>query len=74
MKFSCKKRLPRMIKYKDYKNIYNQHLKNSVNKNFVNNTEFDNNSFKKRVLTYLSSQVSFKKRAVRDNQMISINK
>ena len=50
-----------MIKYKDYKNFSNEHFKNSLNENLVNNTELNYNSFEEIVLNLLSSQVPFKK-------------
>ena len=39
IKLSCKKRPPRMIKYKDYKKFSNEHFKYSLNKNIENQTK-----------------------------------
>ena len=43
-KFSYKKRPLRMVKYRDHKKFSNEHLKNSLNENFANNTELGYNS------------------------------
>ena len=45
-----------------------------MNKNLVNNTELDYYSFEVIVLNLLSSQAPFKKRIVRPNQRIFMNK
>ena len=54
MKRSYKKRLPRMIKCRHYKNFTNEHFKNYLYKELTNNTELDYNSFKEIVLNILS--------------------
>ena len=41
MKLSYKKRPPRMIKYRDYKDFSNEHFKNSLYEKLANNTELD---------------------------------
>ena len=74
MKLSSKKRPPRVIKCRDYKNFSNMHFKNSLNKNLANNTELDYNSFEETDLNVLSSQATFKKRMVRTNQRLLMNK
>ena len=71
MKLSYKKRPPRMIKYRDYKYFY---FKNSVYEKLTNNTELDYNGFEEIVLNLLSSQAPFKKRMVRANQRVFMNK
>ena len=45
-----------------------------MNKNLANNTELDYNSFEEVVLNLLSSQAPFKKRMVRENQRVFMNK
>ena len=55
MKVSCKERLPRMIKYWNYKKFLNAHFKYSVNENFANNTKLDYNNFEETILNLLSS-------------------
>ena len=74
MRFSYKRRPPHMIKKRDCKNSSNEHFKNSLNENLSNNTELDYNSFEKIVLNLLSSEAPFKKRMVRANQRIFMNK
>ena len=74
MKLSYKKRLPRMIKYRDYKYFSNEHFKNSLYEKRTNNTELDYNGFENIVLNLLSSQAPFKKRMVRANQRVFMNK
>ena len=74
MKFSYKKRRPCMIKYRDCKNFSNQHFKIFFNENFANNAELNYNSFEEIVLNLLSSQAPFKKRMVRANQRLLMNK
>ena len=54
MKRSYKKRLPRMIKCRHYKNFTNEHFRNYLYKELTNNTELDYNSFKEIVLNILS--------------------
>ena len=73
MKLSYKNR-PRMIKYRDYKNFSNEHFKNSLHEKLTNNTELDYNGFEEIVLNLLSSQAPFKKRIVRANQEVFMNK
>ena len=63
-----------MIKYRDYKKFSNEHFKNSLNEDLVNNTELDYNSFEEIVLNLLSSQAPFKKRMDGGNQRIFMNK
>ena len=74
MKLSYKKRPPHMIKYRDYKNFSNEHFKNSLYEKLTNNTELDYNGFEEIVLNLLSSQAPFKKRMVRANQRVFLNK
>ena len=74
MKLSYKKRPPRMIKYRDYKYFSNEHFKNSLYEKLTNNTELDYNGFEEIVLNLLSSQAPFKKRMVRANQRVFMNK
>ena len=74
MKFSYKKRRPCMIKYRDCKNFPNKHFKIFFNENFANNAELDYNRFEEIVLNLLSSQAPFKKRMVRANQRVFMNK
>ena len=62
MKLSCKKRPPRMIKYRDYKNFSNEDFKNSFYEKLTNNTKSDYNGFEEIVLNLLSYQASFKKK------------
>ena len=63
-----------MIKYRDYKKFSNEHFKNSLYENLTNNTDLDYNGFEEIVLNLLSSQASFKKRMVRANQRVFMNK
>ena len=74
MKLKYKKRPPRMIKYRDYKNFSHEHFKNSLHEKLTNNTELDYNSFEEIVLNLLSSQAPFKKRMVRANRRVFMNK
>ena len=74
MKLSYKKRLPCMIKYRDYKNFSNEHFKNSLYEKLTNNTELDYNGFEEIVLNLLSSQAPFKKRMILANQRAFMNK
>ena len=73
-KLSHKKRPPRMIKYRDYKKFSKEHFKNSLYEKLINNTKLDYNCFEEIVLNLLSSQASFKKRMVRANQRVFMNK
>ena len=61
MRLSYKKRPPSMNKYRDYKNVSNDHFKNSLYEKLTNNTELDYNGFEEIVLNLLSSQAPFKK-------------
>ena len=45
-----------------------------MNKNLANNTKLDYNTFEEIVLNLLSSQALFKKRMVRGNQRVFMNK
>ena len=72
MKLSYKKRPPRMIKYRDYKNFSNEHFKNSLHEKLTN-TRLDYNGFEEIVLDLLSSQAPFK-RMVQANQRVFIQK
>ena len=63
-----------MIKYRDYKDFSKKHFKNSLFENLANNTELDYNGFEEIVLNLLSSQAPFKKRMVRANQRVFLNK
>ena len=74
MKLSYKKRLPRMIKYRNYKNFSNEHFKNSLYEKLTKNTELDYNGLEEIVPNLLSSQVSFKKRMVGANQRAFMKK
>ena len=74
MKLSYKKRPPRMIKYRGYKKFSNEHFKNCLNKKLAINTELDYNKFEEIVLNLLSSQVPFKKRMIRADQRVFMNK
>ena len=74
MKLSYKKRPLRVIKYRDYKKFSKEHFKNSLNENLANNTKLDYNSFEELVLNLLSSQAPFKKRMIRANQKVFMNK
>ena len=62
-----------MIKYRDYKYFSNEHFKNSLYGKLTNNTELDYNGFEEVVLNLLS-QAPFKKRMVRANQRVFMNK
>ena len=74
MKVSYKKRPPRLIKYRDYKNFSKEHFKNSLYEKLTNNTELGYNGFKEIVLNLLSSQAPLKKRMIRANQKVFMNK
>ena len=74
MILSYKERPPRMIKYRDYKKFSNEHFRNSLNENLANYTESHNSRFEEIVLNLLSSQASFKKRMVTENQRVFMNK
>ena len=74
MKLSYKKTPPRTIKYTDYKNLSNKHFKNSLNEILANNSELENNSFNEIVVNLLSYQAPFKKRMVRANYKLFMNK
>ena len=74
MKLSYKKRPLRVIKYRDYKKFSKEHFKNSLNETHANNTKLDYNSFDELVLNQLSSQAPFKKRMIRANQTVFMNK
>ena len=63
-----------MIKYRDYKHFPNEHFKNSLYKKLTNNTELDYSRFEEIVLNLLSSQAPFKKRMVRANHRVLLNK
>ena len=63
-----------MIKYKSYKIFSNKHFKNFLYEKLTNNTELDYNGFEEIVLNLLSSQAPFKKRMVRANQRVFMNK
>ena len=57
-----------MIKYKDYKNISNEHFKNYLNENLANNTEIDYNGFEEIVPRH------HLKKVLRANQRVFMNK
>ena len=63
-----------MIKYRDYKNFSNEHLKISLYVKLKNNTELDYNGFEEIVLNLSSSQAPFKKTMIRANQRVFMNK
>ena len=57
-----------MIKYKEYKNISNEHFNNSLNENLANNTEIDYYSFEEIVPRH------HLKKVLRANQRVFMNK
>ena len=63
-----------MAKYRDYKTFSNEHFKNSFYEKLANNTELGYNGFEEIVLNLLSSQETFKKRMIRANERVFINK
>ena len=62
-----------MIMYRDYKKCSHERFKNSLNKNFANNTRLDYNSFEEIVVSLFFSQAPFKKEMVRANKTIFMN-
>ena len=68
MKLGYRKRPSRVIKYRDYKDLTNEHFKNSLYEKFTNITELDYTGLEAIVLNLLSSQKPFKKRMVRANR------
>ena len=63
-----------MIKYRDYKNFSKEHFKNSLYEKLTNNTELGYNGFQEIFLNLLSSQAPLKKRMIRANQRVFMNK
>ena len=63
-----------MAKDRDYKTFSNEHFKNSCYEKLANNTELGYNGFEEIVLNLLSSQETFKKRMIRANERVFINK
>ena len=61
MKLSCKKRPPRMIKYRNHKKFSNEHFKNFLNENLANNTELSYNGFEEIVPNIIFSGTILKK-------------